>query len=331
MAGKPVLVVALIAIAGSPIACSDGLRPSASLDGSRGARFYAPGSPWNTPIRSNAPADADSSLMVSTIVAAAREQGFLIAVRRWSWPVYFADSTTALRTVTFTRRWAPSQSMSGVPIPDGAAPDPADDGHLVIINTATGCEYDFYEAVRRSDGSWTAGWGNAIKTDGSGWYEHGSSATGSGAAGAAGLIQPEDFERGEIRHALAFAYPHTRAGGAVLPATESDGRSTIAGAIPEGARVQLDPALDLAALGLRPYEAVVARALQKYGMFLTDTGGGVALVAQNPQSTTMPYPWGDQTYVYLPQALLPHLRVLTLAPQHTNPTWLEPTDCAFFR
>ena len=312
------------------MACSGGLKPTA-LDGATAARLYAPGSPWNVRVPANAAVEANSALMVQSIVEAAQRQGFLIAVRKWSWPIYYADAETPLTTVTLTRSWAPARVMSGVPIPIGAAPDPSDDGHLVVINRATRCEYDFYEAVQHGDGSWSAGWANAIKITGSGWYEHGSSTTGSGAAGAAGVILPEELESGAIPHALAFAYPYTKAGGAVSPATERDGRTTAAGAIPLGAHLRLDPDLDLGSLSLKPYERVVAQAMQDYGMFLTDTGGGVALVAQNPQSTAMAYPWGDQTYVYLPQSLLPHLRVLALAPQHRNPTWLDSTDCAFFQ
>jgi hypothetical protein len=324
----PVVSLAIVAVV---VACIDTLGPTTSGSGQRRGNFYAARSPWNTPISPNASIDPDSALMVQTIVEAAQKQGFLIAVGKWSWPLYYADATTELKTIRLTRSWAPARTMTGVPIPSGAEPDPADDGHLVVVNTSTNCEYDFYEAVKQDDGSWSAGWANTIKTTGSGWYEHGSSATGSGAAGAAGLIRPEELQSGVIPHALAFAYPYTKAGGAVLPATESDGRTTITGAIPMGARVRLDPSLDLSSLALKPYELIIAKAMQQYGMFLTDTGGGVALVAQNPQSTQVPYPWGEQVYVYLPQALLPHLRVLTLGPQHKDPTWLESTDCAYFQ
>jgi hypothetical protein len=295
-------------------------------------RLYDPGSPWNTPIPANTPIDPRSAAMAQAVTSAAQAGGLLIAVKKWSWPVYYADASTPRYVVSLTASWAPARSIAGVPIPSNAAPDPSDDGHMTVIDTSTHCEYDFYEAARQTSGSWTAGWANATRVDGMGWYTGGYSATGSGAAGAAGLIRPEELQAGTIQHALAFAFPLTRAGGPVLPATESDGRSTVAEAIPEGARLQLDPALDLSTLGLKPYEMIIGRALQQYGMFLMDSNtGGVSFAAQNPQSSTVGYPWGDQTYVYLPLSLVSRMRVLTLPSQYSPNGYLSPEGCATFR
>ncbi len=290
--------------------------------------LYSPTSSWNAPVPGSASVDVNSATMLRTVVAAAQAQGFVIAVKEWSRPLHYTDSTTSRHTVSLTAPWAPASTMSGVPIPANAAPDPAGDGHMVVIDRSTGCEYDFWQAVHNADGSWSASWANATSTTGPGWYPHGLSATGSGAAGAAGLIRPEELREGEIKHALFFAYPDTRAGGPVLPATEADGRNTGSGAIPEGARLQIDPGVDLSTLGLNPYEMIIARALQRYGMILGDTGGGVGLVAQNPLSTAVPYPWGEQTYVDLPQSLLAHMRVLTLGRPYDNAGYVEPTGCA---
>jgi hypothetical protein len=42
-------------------------------------------------------------------------------------------------------------------------------------------------------------------------------------------------------HALTFSFDSTKSGGPVWPATESDGRTSTAGAMPEGARLQPAP------------------------------------------------------------------------------------------
>jgi hypothetical protein len=294
------------------------------------ARLYSAASPWNVPLTANASIDPESDAMVQTVVDAAHEQGFLIAVKKWSWPIYYADDMTPRYTIPLTAYWASGSALTGVPIPPGAAPDPSDDGHLAVIDRSTGCEYDLWRAARLPDGMWTAAWANGTDANDSGWFPDGGSATGSGATGAAGVIRPEELRAGVIHHALAFAYPYTKAGGPVLPATESDGRSTVSGAIPEGAHLRLDPKFNLASLELKPYERIIATAMQTYGLFLVDSGGGVALVAQNPQSSTVPYPWGDETYVYLPQQLLPHLRVLTLPPQYRRQNRLVPSRCGTF-
>jgi hypothetical protein len=134
---------------------------------------------------------------------------------------------------------------------------------------------------------------------------------------------------GVIKHALKFAFPYTKAGGPVLPAVASDGTHSDAGSLPEGARLQLDPSLDLSSLGLNSWQMVVAKAMQTYGMYLTDTGGGVAIPAQE-SAQGQSYPWGAGTYQYLPQTILSHLRVLKLANQYTPVTPAPTSACGAF-
>ena len=295
-------------------------------------RFYDASSPWNTLIPGAPSIDPASAAMAQVVYTAAQSGGFLIAVKKWTWPIYLADSTTPKYSIGLTASWAPAKSMSGVPIPANASADPSGDGHMIVVDSSTNCEYDFWQAVKQADGQWTASWANTTASNGSGWYAGGYSATGSGTGGGGGLILPQELNAGVIPHALGFAFPLTKAGGPVLPATESDGKSTAAGAIPEGARLQLDPGLDLTTLGLNSYEMTIGKALQQYGMFLMDSnGGGVSFAAQNPQSSTVTYPWGDQTYVYLPVSLLSRLRVLTLGAQYTPTGYLNPGSCAAFR
>ncbi|MGZ4393005.1 MAG: hypothetical protein ACXVRK_12950, partial [Gaiellaceae bacterium] len=60
-----------------------------------------------------------------------------------------------------------------------------------------------------------------------------------------------------------------------------------------------------------------------------DTGGGVAIPAQeSAQGQT--YPWGTDTYIYLPQTILTHLRVLTLPKQYSPPSTSPTSTCATF-
>ena len=265
--------------------------------------------------------------MVQSLVTGS-SGGFMIATRRWSFPVYDATQGTPHTSVSLTASWAPAHTMSGVPIPANAAPDPAGDGHLVVISPSSGCEYDFWQASKHADGSWSASWGNATYMTATGFYAGGLAARGSGFANGLGLIRPEELAAGSINHALSFAYPYTKAGGPVAPATASDGHSTASGAIPEGARIQLDPSLNLNNLGLTDWQKTIARALQNYGMFLGDGGGTASLYAQNPQSTSMGYPWGSNDYPALPRSLLSHMRVLTLPSQRAWHGFLVPTDCA---
>jgi hypothetical protein len=329
----------LLAVAQAPPAAPSGLRiltaipPGTPPAPSTGTRLYAADSVWNTPIPANPEIDANSAVMARAVADAARTGGLPITVKEWSWPLYFADAATPRYTIGLTAWWAPAKFMIGVPIPSHAQPDPAGDGQMAIVDLASRCEYDFFQGVKDQSGNWTASWANATSIDGTGWFPPGGySATGAGRAGAAGLMRPEEFQAGVILHALHFAFPLTKAGGPVLPAGESDGQSTAVGAIPEGARLQLDPSVDLSTLGLNSYEMIVGRALQQYGMFLTTTNySGVSFAAQNPISTSVGYPWGDQTYVYLPVSLVARLRVLKLGPQYQPTSNLNNTACAAFK
>jgi hypothetical protein len=297
-------------------------------------RLYSIFSPWNSPISSEVTIDRHSAAMVQGLVEAAADGGLLIAVKRYAIPVYEADANTPRQRVRLTARWSPASEIIGVPIPANAAADPASDRHLMVIDRSTGCEYDLWNAVKLSSGGWAAGWANATSIYGTGWYPTALSATGSGTALGGGLITVRDMQAGQINHAIGFMYPATKVGGPVLPATESDGTTTTAAAIPIGARLQLDPGLDLAALGLRPWERTIATALQTYGMYLIDTGGsGVAMRAQHPQSAGggNPYPWGSGNYIYLPESLLRHMRVLTVGEQYAPRYEITPTPCATWR
>src|SRR5439155_22006500 len=171
--------------------------------------------------------------------------------------------------------------MTGVPLPDDIFVPDDQDGGMVVVDRSTGCEYDFARPHHGSDGSWSADFLSALPATGNGIYPFGDSASASGFANAAGTILADELMAGQINHALTFTMHVTKAGGPVSPATASDGWSNSPGAIPEGARVQLDPSLDLDTLGLTPWQKTIARALQPYGMLLVHTGGAFALAVQH--------------------------------------------------
>jgi len=297
----------------------------------RFCRWYSDKSPLNTPIPKSSAIDPESRLMVHRMSESLGD--FVVAVKRWSVPVYYAGPTTQRYNVPMTDS---RLTAYGVPIPANArpsAPFPPDqtDGAMMILDPSSGCEYDFWEAQKQADGSWTARGVSRISSISDGIYDRGASARGSGFALGAGLIRPGELKAGAIRHALVFTLPpeYVKGGGPVPPATESDGNSTLEGAIPEGARIQLAPSFNVDTLEHR-WERTIARALQVYGMYLADRGaGGVGLVAQNPQTYAHnPYGWGDETYVYLPSRLVSHLRVLKLPLQSRHEIKILPSRCA---
>jgi hypothetical protein len=290
-------------------------------------RFYSAGSPFNTNISDDARVDPRSDEMIDTLVAEVDEHGWAIATSAWTNTVYEADDGAPRHAVELTSSAYAGQRLLDVPIPDGARVPEDSDGGLVVIDRENECEYDLSRAEKRDGGGWSAWFANALPLDGEGVYPRSEAPSASGFASAAGMIMPEELEAGEIDHALAFTMKNTKAGGPVRPATGSDGRSTEPGAIPEGARLQLDPELDLDALGLQPHERTIAEALQRYGMFLVDTGGAVALRVEHTLSTGYEYPWGRRDG-RLPTELARHLRVLETGPQHPVRYDFVPNRCA---
>ncbi len=296
--------------------------------------LFSPSSPFNIPIPANPEIDPASDKMLESMIKDANERGFFIALKSYSETVYFSGSSTPEYDVVLTASWAPEHKLLNVPIPDYAVADPSTDGEMVIIDTINGCEYDFWQ-IRKVYGHWYASWGNALPLDGTGVFEKGMSARGSGFALAAGIMWPWEFKNQSIEHALVFTYDYTKSGGPVKPATESDGTSNTDMAIPEGALIQLNPNLDLNTLGLNDYEYTIAVALQKYGMYLCDDGGGLELEAVNPLSfSANPYDGllPDVEYVPLSHIPVSEFKILKLPPQDgTSEPQVVKNSCSTFQ
>ena len=265
-------------------------------------------------------------------VARLSDLNLVVSLRQWTVAVHGAAPDTVRTDVALTNTWGTGLTrLEGVPMPAGVLPDPAGDGHLTVVQPSTGCVYDLFRA-RTVDGAWVADWANAITADSSGIYPDGMGTRAAGFSAALGLIWPEEIERGRIDHALVFAYPHTSSSW-VAPATRTDGRTTTAGALPIGARLRLDPSLDLSTLGLSRTERIIARALQEYGMVLGDTSGGFTLYAAHPRGLGQdPYPslFGTTSdWASLARIPQDRFQVLTLSPPPPRTSYR--TACATLR
>ncbi|MBN1487729.1 MAG: hypothetical protein JW981_08815, partial [Anaerolineae bacterium] len=244
-------------------------------------RWFSEASPWNTPIETNPSIDPNSATMIATFKTSGNDGKVYINLDQWTIPVYYADENTPLHTVRCVNPWGVCGSGFGenVPIPPEAMPDPTSDGHMVVVDQSRQLSWDMYQAQKVGD-SWQVLWGyvfdlqeDGVQPDGTG------SCRGSGFPLVAGLIMKEEIEEGYIDHALVMAYNSPREGVYVNPASTTDGRGG-PNTIPEGARIQLDPNLDLDSLGLSPRAQVVARALQEYGAYMGDIAGGIALFGE---------------------------------------------------
>jgi hypothetical protein len=205
-----------------------------------------------------------------------------------------------------------------VPAPAGmvrpAGPeDTGADGHLVLYNSETFEEYDFWQAttVRNAEceslgGGQTgttileAGVVDFFDVRGPGanpdtYY----SARAHGTPLLAGMILPEDVESGAIAHALAFAIPGPRntsadpseplASDYFYPAstTETDFFNTNPHALVAGQRIRLkqtivdDEGNLIDESRLTPITRMYLTALRTYGAYLVDNAGGFTFYAED--------------------------------------------------
>ncbi|QLA14848.1 hypothetical protein [Desulfolutivibrio sulfoxidireducens] len=280
------IILALLAIFAVPGPagagqCLSGMNPP------QGYRPFSADSPWNTPIAANAPAFPDSPAMIQTLFQTAGP--LTCSFRKWTAPLFVVDSK-ACETVAVPSHKGelhPSMDEDGdgkvpVPMPPGIWPDPAADGHLLLMDPGQGKAWELSQA--RMDGGrlvsasrifiWDLrGSGVLPPFSGPSWWTAG--AVASGVPFVAGLVTHAEFLSGTINHALICGLPTTRQSstpGGLLelcpPASRSDGKAVGPDSIPMGARLALDPGLDLDALGLSEKVKPLVRAMQRYGLIV---------------------------------------------------------------
>ncbi len=265
-------------------------------------RFFSPTSFWNTPLAAGAPLDPTSGAVVSQFLAEiAREDRAgrdpTINTSRWSVPIYTVPAGQPTVRVDHSNGGssrALQTAWNAVPLPPEAHPAAGTDEHLVVWQPSSDRLWEFWRLHHDSSG-WHAPWGGAMEdvSSSSGVYGPGSwpgatshwGGSASSLSLAGGLISLEDLERGEIDHVLAMGIPNVRAGVYSLPAQRTDGPSHEPNSLPEGARLRLDPNLDLAALNLPPLTLMIAQAAQRYGIVIRSLGSHVVLYGQDPTPT----------------------------------------------
>ncbi|NLF40048.1 hypothetical protein GX586_11420 [bacterium] len=272
-------------------------------------RFFSDDSFWNTPISPAAETDPRSSHMIE-LLKRDGDKGlpFWFNIREWTIPVYEVDGNTPRRTVNeivvdrekmMARRWGPRSKWfshgpgfgQNVPIPDHAIPDPAGDHHMAMVDWQARMAWDMWMCRRRADGEWESYTGMVYSLDSTGVWKTSDFAVKDGesihfhgpgrAAGVpiiAGLFLYDEIMAGEIRHKLAYATFHNAHKQFVPPAAWTDGHRD--DGIPEGAVIQLDPALSPDAFNLSRAGRIIFRALQVYGMVNVDNAGGNSIYGE---------------------------------------------------
>jgi serine/threonine-protein kinase len=246
---------------------------------------------------------------VSLATAAANSSGLISALRaKGGWgggdrmqidftlDVLAADAGTPQRTFTPTSDFfSPDCDHVAMPVPPNgnlegeSGYECTNDGdcHLIVVDAAAGKLYEMWRANITStfQGGCLAIWNTAQAYDEN---LRGNQCTSADAAGfpiAPLLFTADEVAAGHIDHAIRFILPNDRVQrGFVRPAThgtDTTGGST-APAYGSHLRLRADYPIDtLPSEGAK----VVARAMQKYGIYHAD-GGQIALTAQSDRHTT---------------------------------------------
>jgi hypothetical protein len=258
---------------------------------------FAPDSIWNLPVRSDAPLNPNSASYVSALQQSVTTNGSWLNTSSCGMPEYWADPNTPTVSVTLNH---PSyedpaliRAWSTVPMPANAKPANCSDKNFAVLQQQPNGsikEWEFWMASQSASGAWTAGWGGVINnvltdrgvaspyqwTDPTGptassrQSNTGWNVTASSISMLAGVITNSDLASGQINHAVAMAVSAAAAGQWMWPAQRDDGSSTAPYALPEGAHLRLNPALNIASLHLTPLMAMIARAAQTYGIVVRD-------------------------------------------------------------
>lgn len=245
-------------------------------------QLYGPSSFWNVPIPATPAIDPDSAQMVAKSLAPFSRSANLANSRAWGVPVIVVSKTSDVHVIA-CRQFGCHLTVSS-PIPSSATPSSGSDHRLVILNPSANVETDLWKATfNPTTKIWTAGsrYQTSTSNAGSGTQcatgQRCQGAVAAGFAALGGVIRPEEIAQGHIDHALSLATPLAKARTFACPASHTDGKSTDPNAIPEGARVQLDPTFNVDATKWPTWQKVVAKALQKYGAYVTDTSDSLLL------------------------------------------------------
>ncbi|TAN24243.1 MAG: fibronectin type III domain-containing protein [Acidobacteria bacterium] len=198
----------------------------------------------------------------------------------YDYPVQYTDGTHGCTTFTDTLIYSYNKDNLCVPNPaNGYHPSVggwgADDGHVVIVDTATGNYYDFWKLyVNSSFQPTSTNVGKIVEGSLNGDGTPGT--TAAQVTGLAGDILPGELACVTcLNHALNVVVPGNMNNPKVctqFPAKATDG--SVPGAIfCEGAKIRFDPSIDVNTLSASTAVKAIMRALQLYGGAITDQTG----------------------------------------------------------
>ena len=252
-------------------------------------RPFSDVSEWTRSLPADAPIDAASALMISSLKAMNPSKPFpKLTIGSWAEPIYWASSGDPWYPVT---GWP----VPSIRIPLGAKPAPTSDGQMTVFDL----ENDWVIKLTKASfdgGTWTS--------QGKEWYRLSSNGlartlpesddqrnTGHrGYPCALHGVRWDEVQAGQIAHVLKVALA-TTAPFHVYPGAGDQGGT---GTIPQGAILRIKPAVDLGSRNLDAAARTIANAIQAYGVVVGDQGGvPMALKLEGLETEGRPERWSQ--------------------------------------
>lgn len=183
-------------------------------------------------------------------------------------PWNVVDRDTPPSEVSF--RWPDESDPGPYPIPSDPLIEGGSDRHMVMLDRDRCKLFELYAVQGAAGSGWQARSGaiwslKSNKLRPRGW----TSADAAGLPILPGLVRYKEVAAGEIRHALRFTAPETRAA-FIYPARHFASSHTAKRYPPMGLRVRLKQSVKIK--GYPKQARVVLKALKRYGMILADNG-----------------------------------------------------------
>jgi hypothetical protein len=253
---------------------------------------------WNTAVPANAPHDPNEARILDYLSTAPDSGHGCLRLagaqhNKWGQPTYWSQPGDPEYAVKGLDDDAPPE-LEHQRIPTGAEGADNSDGTMTVYDLDRGYVALLTDAHYDATADrWSASGATVTYVDSNGLL----ATTGKsddprnigshrGNNGATSYVRFDMVRAGEVRNVLKIAAGPELADRAVFPMTASDGdvKDPSVGAPPEGLRLRLKPSIDLSDLGMHPEALVIAQAMQKYGVYIGDSGGTTALKLEDTRS-----------------------------------------------
>lgn len=266
-------------------------------------RAFQADSFWNTPLPRSAPQHPNEAAILNYMSkgAEATDGGCIrlagTGSNRWGQPVFFAKKGNKKYDVHVPSMSRKLPELRNLRIPARARAAANSDATMTLFDKRRGFVVAFTGA-HFSGGRWSASGATVTylrsnglhartgrSNDRRNWGSH------RGNNGATMMVRYREVRAGKIRHVLKVSSGPELGTGFYFPMVGSDGDSTDAAAPREGTRFRIKPSVDIRALHLPRQARVIARAMQRYGMYVGDNSSHTTLKLEDTRAEGRGQKW----------------------------------------